>query len=233
MKNILVVGGSSGIGLALVKRLLRQGYEVWVASRNKPLEINQLQVHYISTDLSRPNAKINHLPDKLDGVVYAPGSINLKPFHRYTEQDFMQDFEVNVMGAIRTLQACFPALKKSENASVVLFSTVAVQTGMSFHSSIAVAKGGIEGLTRALAAEWSANRIRVNAIAPSLTDTPLAEKLLSSAEKREASGKRHPLGRIGDAEDIANLAHFLISEESSWITGQILGIDGGMSTLKP
>lgn len=140
--------------------------------------------------------------------------------------------EVNFFGAVRVLQACLKGLKKSTSASVVLYSTVAVQTGMGFHVGIASAKGAIEGLTRSLAAEWAPSKIRVNAIAPSLTETRLASALLSSPEKKEASDKRHPLGRIGTSEDIAEATVFLLSPKSSWMTGQILHLDGGMSNLK-
>jgi NAD(P)-dependent dehydrogenase (short-subunit alcohol dehydrogenase family) len=164
--------------------------------------------------------------------VYCPGTINLKPFHRISIADFKQEMEVNFYGAIRLLQACLKGLKKSSSPSVVLYSTVAVQTGMGFHAGIASAKGAVEGLTRSLAAEWAPNKIRVNAIAPSLTETPLALALLSTPEKKEASDKRHPLGRVGRPEDIAEATVFLLSEKSSWMTGQILHLDGGMSHLK-
>ena len=172
----------------------------------------------------------NDLPDEIHGVVYCPGSINLKPFRALKPAQFQQDFEINVLGAVKVLQAAQRKLKKGE-ASVVLFSTVAVGQGMPFHASVAASKGAIEGLTKSLAAEWAPN-IRVNCIAPSLTDTPMAARLLSTPEKIEASGNRHPLKRVGTATEIADLAAFLLSEKSSWITGQIIGIDGGMSTLK-
>jgi NAD(P)-dependent dehydrogenase (short-subunit alcohol dehydrogenase family) len=165
-------------------------------------------------------------------LVYCPGTINLKPFHRIAISDFQNEMDINFFGAVRVLQACLKGLKKSDSASVVLFSTVAVQTGMGFHAGIASAKGAVEGLTRSLAAEWAPSKIRVNSIAPSLTDTPLASNLLSTPEKKEASDKRHPLGRIGSPEDLANAAFYLLSENSSWMTGQILHLDGGMSSLK-
>ena len=173
----------------------------------------------------------DNLPDVLDGVFYAPGSINLKPFHGLKPDDFRAEFELNVMGAIRVLQAVLPRLKKAGQASVVLASTVAVQQGMPFHSSIAASKGALEGLVRSLAAEW-APHIRVNAIAPSLTDTPLAERLLNADAKREAAANRHPLKRVGTAEDQAQAVAFLLSNRSSWITGQVLGVDGGMSRVR-
>jgi NAD(P)-dependent dehydrogenase (short-subunit alcohol dehydrogenase family) len=172
------------------------------------------------------------LPEVIDGVVYCPGTINLKPFHRISIAEFQKEMDVNFFGAVRVLQACLKGLKKSESPAVVLYSTVAVQTGMGFHAGIASAKGAVEGLTRSLAAEWAPSKIRVNAIAPSLTETPLASALLSTPEKKEASDKRHPLGRVGSPEDIAEATFFLLSPKSSWMTGQILHLDGGMSNLK-
>lgn len=223
------MGGSSGIGLALATQLQQDQQNVWVASRNAPA----LDVSHINLDVTQPigNA-FDALPDALHGIAYCAGTINLKPFQRFTEEEILQDFQVNVMGAVRTLQALFPRLRK-EGASVVLFSTVAVTLGMNFHSSIAISKSGVEGLAKSLAAEWATYQIRVNAIAPSLTDTPLASKILSSDEKRESSGKRHPLGRVGKAEEIAEVAHFLLSDKTTWLTGQIIGVDGGMGALKP
>jgi NAD(P)-dependent dehydrogenase (short-subunit alcohol dehydrogenase family) len=165
-------------------------------------------------------------------LVYCPGTINLKPFHRFSIEDFQKDYEVNVLGAIKVLQACLKGLKKSESASVVLFSTVAVQVGLGFHSSISSAKGAVEGLAKSLAAEWAPNKIRVNVVAPSLTDTPLASALLGNEDKKEASNKRHPLGRYGQPEDIAGAAVFLLSTDASWMTGQVLHLDGGMSSVK-
>jgi 3-oxoacyl-[acyl-carrier protein] reductase len=231
--NYLIIGASSGIGETLAKQLLAQGHQVYSASRNQP---NIANVNHITLDISNSfEAQIltNFLPETLHGVAYCAGSINLKPFHRLTEQDFLQDFQVNVMGAIRVLQAVFANLKKAETSSIVLFGTVASTLGMTFHASVGVAKSGIEGLAKSLSAEWAVHKIRVNVINPSLTDTPLANKLLNSPEKKEASGKRHPLGRVGEAEDVAQMAEFLLSEKSTWITGQVIGVDGGMGSLKP
>ncbi len=229
-KNYLIVGGSTGIGLQLVKNLSEEGHSVIVLSRTKE-HLNSIKnVSHIEYDVTS-----EELPslewESLDGFAYCPGTINLKPFARLKSTDFLDDFNINVLGGVKLLQHVLPMLKKSENASVVFFSTVAVQQGMGFHSSVAASKGALEGLTRSLAAELAPG-IRVNCIAPSVTDTPLASRLLSSAEKKEASGKRHALNRVGTSEDIANMAHFLLSAKSGWITGQIIGVDGGMSTLR-
>lgn len=223
-KNIVIVGGNSGIGKATADLLLEAGANLFLYSKsgNDTTELD------ITSDFS----EIPGLPEVIDGVVYCPGTINLKPFHRISIADFQKEMDVNFFGAVRVLQACLKGLKKSENASVVLYSTVAVQTGMGFHAGIASAKGAIEGLTRSLAAEWASNKIRVNTIAPSLTETPLATALLSTPEKKDASDRRHPLGRVGSPEDIAEATLFLLSSKSSWVTGQILHIDGGMSNLK-
>lgn len=232
MKNYLIVGASSGIGLATVTLLKKEDNTIFTASRNESDALKQLQTTFINFNAAQDNFPADYLPELLHGVVYCPGSINLKPFHRFSLEDFRNDLEVNFFGAVKTIQAALPALKKANGSSVVLFSTVASQLGMPFHTSVASAKSALEGLAKSLAAEYSTNQIRVNVVAPSLTDTPLAEKLLSSPEKREASDKRHPLGRVGKPEDIAATVAFLLSEKASWITGQILHVDGGMGALK-
>jgi NAD(P)-dependent dehydrogenase (short-subunit alcohol dehydrogenase family) len=163
--------------------------------------------------------------------VYFPGTISLKPFHRISHDDFARDLQINLLGAVHALQSALPALKASGNASVVLFSSIAVAQGMSFHASIAAAKGAVEGLARSLAAEW-APLIRVNVLAPSLTDTPLAQSLLSDETKRAAAAKRHPLQQVGQADDIVALLDFLISDHSRFMTGQILRPDGGLSSVR-
>jgi 3-oxoacyl-[acyl-carrier protein] reductase len=229
-KNILIVGASSGIGLETAKSLLSKGYNIFSASRNQP-EIEGLT--HVTWDAQNPDSSaFVNLPEILHGVVYCPGTINLKPFNRLSLDDFKNDFQVNVLGAVSTIQAVLPKLKKADGASIVLFSTVATKIGMGFHASVSASKGAIEGLTLSIAAEFSTYKIRVNCVAPSLTDTPLAKNLLSTDEKKEASNKRHPIGRFGTASDIANITSFLISDESSWITGQVLGVDGGMGSIK-
>ncbi|MBD1366910.1 SDR family oxidoreductase [Mucilaginibacter sp. ZT4R22] len=232
-KNILVVGGSSGIGLAIIKQLSAKGATVYNASRSVSAEWPN-GVNHIPLDVLDDASQLaGLLPEQLHGLVYSVGSINLKPFNRLSKDDFLNDYRLNVLGAAAVIQQSLKALKNAGEASVVLFSTVAATVGMGFHASIASAKGAINGLTISLAAELSPNHIRVNAVAPSLTDTPLAKNLLSSDEKREASAKRHPLGKFGTPDDLAAAAIFLLSGDSSWITGQILGVDGGLSSIKP
>jgi NAD(P)-dependent dehydrogenase (short-subunit alcohol dehydrogenase family) len=227
-KKFAIIGGNSGIGLSTVRRLKNSGHEIFAAARNTA-ELEKLGVGVQSFDALSPTPLV--WPEKLDGLIYFPGTIQLKPFHRLTTEDFQKDFQVNLLGAVVALQSVLPALKASGNASVVLFSTVAVSQGMPMHASIASAKGALEGLTRSLAAEW-APVIRVNAIAPSLTDTPLAAGLLNSDLKKEASAKRHPLQRIGSPDEFAEIAEFLLSDASRFMSGQIIHVDGGLSSLK-
>lgn len=228
MKQYLIVGGTRGIGAALAHQLIGDGHQVTIWARNVA-EVAGAQVVVNNPAQEAPD--LSGLPAQLDGLVYCPGSINLKPFARLSVDDFLQDFHTNLLGAVRSLQAVAPLLKKSECASVVLFSSVAATVGMPFHASVASSKAAIEGLVKSLAAEW-APAIRVNGIAPSLTATSLAEKLLNSPEKVQMAAKRHPLQKVGDAKEIAAMAAFLLSPQAAWITGQILHIDGGMSALR-
>ena len=230
-RNILIIGGNSGIGYALAKQLQSQGATLFTAGRHEPEGITS--THMIWDVLKTPAADaLTQLPDVLHGLVYCPGSINLKPFQRLTIDDYRADLDINVLGAVGAVHAAYLALKLAKGSSVVLFSTVAAKLGMGLHSSVSVAKSAVEGLTKSLAAEFAPIDIRVNAIAPSLTDTPLANNLLSSDEKRESGAKRHPLNRIGTPDDIASMAAYLLSDQASWITGQIISVDGGMGAIK-
>lgn len=227
--NYLVIGGSSGIGEAIVQQLSKE-HSVWASYHNNQ-KLSNGNTTFFQLNVLDETLDLGFLPEKLDGLVYCPGSISLKPFARIKEEDFLNDFKLQVTGAIKSIQACLPKLKNSHNASIVLYSTVAVQVGFNFHSIVSTSKGAIEGLTKALAAEF-APAIRVNCIAPSITQTPLAENILSSQDKIDANAQRHPLKKVGSAMDIANAAVYFLSEKSSWVTGQVFHIDGGMSSVK-
>jgi len=229
MANYLIIGGSSGIGKAVANQLSNKNHQVFATYHQHLIE--SPSIHYHPLDVLSESIDLDFVPDTLDGIVYCPGSINLKPFHRIKPTAFIEDYQLQVVGAIKIIQAVLPKLKKSNQAAILFFSTVAVQTGFNFHTQVAASKGAIEGLTKALAAEF-APTIRVNCIAPSLTDTPLAATLLNTDAKREANANRNPMKKVGLPEDIANLATFLLEPTSNWITGQILAVDGGMSTLK-
>ncbi len=231
MAKYLIIGASTGIGNALATQLAAAGNEVFGTYNKTSPSNNPPLISFHPLNVLDESISLDFLPATIDGLIYCPGSINLKPFARIKPEDFVADFNLQVVGAIKTIQAALPFMKESPNASIILFSTVAVQSGLNFHSQVSTSKGAIEGLTRALAAEF-APKIRVNCIAPSLTDTPLAASLLNTEQKKEGNALRHPLKRIGKATDIANMAEFLLSTKSSWITGQILHVDGGMSSIK-
>ncbi|MFT7619764.1 MAG: 3-oxoacyl-[acyl-carrier protein] reductase [Planctomycetota bacterium] len=229
-RTYLIVGAHSAIANHSIQDLLQSGHRVIAVSRSS-LELptsERLETYLYDPEDSE--AELN-LPEELDGLVYFPGTITLKPFGRLTEQDFLHDYRVNVLGAVRVIQQALPSLKKSTDGSIVLFSSVAATIGLGFHASIAAAKAGVEGLGRSLAAELAPG-IRVNMIAPSLTDTPLASPLLSTDERRAAAANRHPLKKIGGADDVAALVSFLLSEKAQFITGQVLRPDGGLSSAR-
>jgi len=231
MAKYLVVGASSGIGNALANQMSASGHQVYATYFKNEIVATNPNLSFHLLNVLDENLSLDFLPDTINGIIYCPGSINLKPFARIKPEDFVSDYQLQVVGGVKVIQAALPKLKEADNASIVLFSTVAVQSGLNFHSLVASSKGAIEGLTRALSAEF-APKIRVNCIAPSLTDTPLAASLLNTDQKKEANALRHPLKRIGTATDIANMAEFLLSDKSSWITGQILHVDGGMGSIK-
>ncbi len=226
MKTILVVGGSRGIGKEVVKKLLPENKVVSISREASDLDHENLT----QIELDAVKGELPEL-DEVDGLVYCPGTINLKPFSRLSEEDFLNDFEINVLGAVRVLKAYEKALKKSDQASVVLFSTVASDMGMTFHASVAISKSGVEGLAKSLAAEW-APKIRVNVIAPTITDTTLASKILRNDAIREKMKERHPLKKILDPTEVAELAVYLLSNGSRSITGQVLKMDAGMLSIK-
>jgi len=230
MNNYLIIGGSSGIGNSLAHILAEKGHRVFATyNKNKPIE-TPIGASFHQLDVLQPSYDFSWLPGELHGIAYCPGSINLKPFSRVTPEDIKQETDLHVTGAFRVIQEVLPRLRKTTGSSIVLFSTVAVQTGFKFHTVVSSVKGAVEGLTRALAAEL-APKVRVNCIAPSLTDTPLAEHLLNTPEKREANNQRHPMKRIGEPKDIAKMASFLLTDDSEWITGQVFHVDGGMSSI--
>jgi NAD(P)-dependent dehydrogenase (short-subunit alcohol dehydrogenase family) len=230
-ETYVLVGATSGIGQRVATRLAETDAAVYAVSRRGDELEAPPGVKHASCDVLNDEPTFPAIDGPVDGLAYFPGTITLKPFHLLRRRDYLHDIEVNYLGAVKTLQHFLPQVKKSGSASIVLMSTVAVQTGLPFHASIAGAKGAIEGLTRTLAAEL-APRVRVNAVAPSLTDTPLAQSLLTQPAKREAAAKRHPLQRVGTVDDIASAVCFLLTEQSSWITGQVLSVDGGMSRTR-
>ncbi len=225
-KNIVLIGGSHGIGLAMTKELQKE-HNVFVASRTKE-EIEDLNITHIPFDALTDTLDTSVLPEEIHGFVYCPGSINLKPFKMMSLDTFHEEMDINFFSLVKVVKTIISRM--AEKSSMVFFSTVAVSTGMPFHTSVAAAKAAIEGFARSLAAEYAPN-IRVNVVAPSLVNTPLAKRLLNNDKKIEMMSERHPLKRVGEATDIAEIALFLLSNKSSWMTGQVIGVDGGMSTL--
>ena len=224
-KNILLIGGSYGIGYEVAQQMSKEN-NVFVASRtNESLDSS---IQHIPFDVLSEDLASKAIPETIDSFVFCPGSINLKPLKMLNLDAFRQDMELNFFALVNAVKSVLPNM--SENSSMVFFSTVAVHTGMPFHTSVSSAKGAIEGFAKSLAAEY-APKIRVNVIAPSLVDTPLAKRLLNNDKKKEAMALRHPLKRVGNVKDIANMVIFLLNPENSWVSGQVFQIDGGMSSL--
>ncbi len=237
--KVLIFGGSGGIGAATAKLLQARGYDLHLAGRNEArlsAVAEELGASFTVGDVlddTHLAEVVQAAGESLDGLVYAVGTINLRGLQRLRVEDFLHDFRVNALGAALAIQAALPALKHaSAGAAVVLFSSVAARQGFSLHASMGMAKGAVEGLVLSLAAEL-APRVRVNAIAPSLTRTPLAETILPGEQMAASIARLHPIPRLGAAEDIAALAAYLLSPEAGWITGQIISVDGGRSTLRP
>ncbi len=226
MKTILIIGGSKGIGKAISTTLL-DTCNVINISRSKPEFEHQNLTHYSCDILT------DELPDleSVDTLIYCPGSINLKPFERLKIEDFKSDYDINFIGAVKTIQKYLPNLKQAENSSILLFSTVASKLGMPFHASVASVKSAVEGLVKSLAAEY-APKIRINAIAPTVTDTNLASKLLRNERLKDQMIERHPLKKYLSPEEVAEMAAFLISEKSASMSGQIFEMDCGITTFK-
>jgi NAD(P)-dependent dehydrogenase (short-subunit alcohol dehydrogenase family) len=235
--RIVIYGGSGGIGAALARRLAAAGHALHLVGRGAArlaavaAETGATVTAGDALDPATPARVVAEAGGAVAGLAYAIGSITLKPAHRVTEADAEQDFRLNAWGALAAVQAALPALKDAEAPAILFFSTVAVAQGFANHASIAMAKGAVEGLTRSLAAEL-APKIRVNCIAPSLTDTPLAAPITGNDKMREAIAALHPLQRIGSGDDIAGLAALLLSPAAGWITGQVIGVDGGRATLR-
>ena len=227
----VIVGGSKGIGRAMVERLASDGQQVVVMSRTAGDVASLSGVEHISVDVTADEITKDMLPENIAGLAYCPGSLNLKSFRGLDADTFRQDFEVNVVGAVKVIQAALTGLKSAGSASILMFSTVAVSQGLRSHATIASAKGAVEGLAKTLACEL-APKVRVNVIAPALTDTPLTGCFFENPAKAKSLGEMYALKRTGTVDDIAEMGCLLLSEKSSWITGQVIGVDGGMSTVR-
>ena len=228
-KNIIIIGGSSDIGLEIKNLARAEGHTVYGTSRDEAVSDNY--DNFIHLDPNQNLDALDEIPEDIHGLVYCPGTINLKSLQRLTLEDVKAEMEVNFYGAFNVIKKVLPNLKKNDGASIVLFSTVAANTGMPMHSSIAASKSALEGFAISLAAEL-APRVAINCVAPSIVDTKLASHILSTDERKAASAERHPLKSIGTSKSIATSAYFLLGAKENWITGQVISADGGLSTLK-
>ncbi len=226
-KTFLFAGASSAIAKEAATLLKQKGHRVIGISTKDTIslydECYKIENYHL--------AAFPEIAEPINGLVYFPGTINLKPFARLTQAEFITDFQINSLGAVAFTQAYLGNVKRSPNASIVFVSSVAVSIGLPFHASISMAKGAIEGLTKALAAEFAPS-IRVNCVAPSLANTPLGDKFINTPDKMEQMKKRNPLQMIGNPIDVANAIVFLLSDESVWVSGQVMAVDGGMSKIK-
>jgi 3-oxoacyl-[acyl-carrier protein] reductase len=226
MRNIVIIGGSKGIGNAILLQQLRNN-KVYNISRSAPDITHPNLIHYPISILEDDLPQI----EAVDVLIYCPGSITLKPILSLNLDDFRNDFEINVIGAVKAIQKYLPALKKGSNPSIVLFSTVAAKLGMPFHASIATAKAGIEGLVKSLGAEL-ASVVRVNAIAPTITETSLSATILRNDRMKENMMERHPMKSYLKPNEVAEMANYLISENAKSISGQVFEMDYGIVSFK-
>jgi NAD(P)-dependent dehydrogenase (short-subunit alcohol dehydrogenase family) len=230
-KNYVVIGGTSGIGLSIVKLLSKKNCKIFVGSRNNRNLENLKKASFFKCDVTKNIFEFQEKIDQINGLVYCPGSLILKPFKRINDDDIDNSFKTNVFGLINSIRFFLKYMnKKNSISSMVCFSSVAVTIGMKYHTLVGGTKGAIEGITRSLAAELAPN-IRINAISPSITDTPLSKKFISSEKIKNDLINRHPMKKIGNPDDIAEAALYLLSDKSNWVTGQIIHIDGGLSSV--
>lgn len=225
----LIVGSSSMIAQNLIEQLKQAGSEIITISRSDT-KVEGVKRHYVA-DVTKFDQELPSIEEPISGFIYFPGTMSLKPFQNLKTENFEYDIHINFTSMVRCLEKYLKNLQSADHASIVLISTVAVQLGLPYHTSISAAKGAIEGFARALGAEL-APKVRVNVIAPSIVETPLAKPILDRPNQRENSSKRHPLQKIGQPADIAKMAKFLLSNDSDWITGQIFHVDGGISSLR-
>lgn len=232
MKTYVIAGGNSEIALNSILQLQAQSSDdlrIIAYTRSQPrTELSQVETHEWDAEDEFPG--IPDDVDSVDGFLYAPGTINLKPFKSLSAETFMKDMQINCFAAIPALQHVLPLMR--DGGDVLFYSSIAAQTGMAYHSSIAAAKAAVEGLIRSLSAEYAGTNIRFNAIALSLTDTPLAAKFISSEKKLQAMEERHPLKQIGNPEQVGRMSAAILEGEYSWMTGQVLHLDGGMSVIR-
>ena len=236
-RSVIVIGASGGIGSELCRRLVARGTEVTLLGRNE-LALRQLgdelDASYQTLDASSfedVEAALQAV-GSVDGVVNCAGSLLLKPAHLTSSEEWQATVSTNLTTAFATVRAA-SQLMRDRGGSIVLVSSAAARTGMPNHEAIAAAKAGVIGLARSAAATYARRNIRVNVVAPGLTRTPLTKRVWSNDRSAAASASIHALGRLGEPSDVASMIAWLLEEENSWITGQVMGVDGGLATLRP